>query len=91
MDSLSSGTDVLTIAAAIVVAAYLCIIFFRQGLRYQGDIRAVYMVASLFFLPVLLVAFSVYGGRNLLDAFDRDRLDLRDGNASNLEVVLVQG
>ena len=72
MDSLSSGSNVLTIAAAIVLTAYLCIIFFRQGLRYQGDIRAVYMVASFLFLPILLVAFSVYGGRNLLDVFGRD-------------------
>ncbi len=72
MDFLSTGSFALSVSTAILITAYLCIIFFRQGLRVQGDIRAVYMVTALFFLPVLLVGVSVYGGRNLLDAFHRE-------------------
>jgi small-conductance mechanosensitive channel len=71
MNHFSLESNLLSVAGAVLVTAYLCFIFFRQGMRHQGDVRAVFLVSALVLLPAFLVAFCVYGGRNILDLFDR--------------------
>jgi small-conductance mechanosensitive channel len=78
MNPFSLTPSAWTLAGVLLLTVYLCVILFRQGLRFRGDLRAVFMVAAMFLLPVLLVTFSVYGGRNLLDVFDRELLMNQD-------------
>jgi len=92
MNLFSFSPNAWTMAGAVLLTAYLCIILFRQGLRVRGDVRAVFMVAALFLLPALLVTFSVYGGKNLLDVFDRGlEMNLDTSNWWVLHVVPEKG
>jgi len=92
MDALSLGSHAVSVAFAVLATTYLCVILFRQGLRHQGDVRAAYVAGAFLFLPMLLVAFSVYGGRNLLDVFDRDLPANTDpGNWWVLKIVPENG
>jgi small-conductance mechanosensitive channel len=92
MNLFSPETNLLSVTGAVLVTAYLCFIFFRQGMRHQGDVRAVFLVSALVLLPAVLVAFCVYGGRNILNLFDRGLEDnLNPANWWVLRIVPEKG
>ena len=75
-------------AVTLIVAAYLFMVLLRQGLRVQGDLRAVFMVAAWVLLPSLLLAVWIYGGANLSAVLDRQLEMNRD--TANWWVLQIQ-
>ena len=63
----------------ILVTVYFSFVFLRQSLRHKGDIRAVFLIAGLLFLPMNLIGFFAYNGR-ILEAFNRGLEINQDSN-----------
>jgi len=88
MDFLASLPTVWTRAGVLLLAVYLCMVLLRQGLRVQGDLRAVFLMAALGLLPSVFLTLWAYGGANLLDVFDR-QLEI-NRNTSNWWVLEIR-